>query len=147
MDGTQLSEVLDELPRGRTLFPYFKDRYALMLLAYAVGEGVAVAELKRRRVGALLDRPPVREVLAQRGDGRLSAADLAAHWPERPEAFLLTVTVWGCSPHSRAAREAWWQTSRPGWNIVLQLNFSTAYQQALAPVFSGEIDPLRVNNP
>lgn len=147
MDTAAVEEVLACLPAGRTLFPYYKDRYALMLLANAAGNGIGVAELKRRRIGALLGRPAVREVLARCGDGRLRADDLHGHWPAGHEQFLLTASRWGCGPHDREARLAWWQTSRPGWNLVLQLNFSTAYEQALAACLDGSRDPLGVNFP
>ena len=54
MDMEQATEIIECLPKGRTIFHYFKDRYALELLSYHVGAGKPVAEVKRSRYGRLL---------------------------------------------------------------------------------------------
>ena len=61
----------------------------------------------------------MRRVLADCGDGRLDKARLDAHWREPWFPFLLTVWLWGDDHWS-----SYEQTSRPGYNLVLRLNFS-----------------------
>ncbi|MCP5420505.1 MAG: hypothetical protein H6969_08465 [Gammaproteobacteria bacterium] len=128
-------EIIACLPEGRTLFYYFKDRYALMLLAWVVGDGMRVAELKGSRYAGLLDKPVVKRFLAGNGGNRVAAEALQACWPQPPEVFLLGLTIWGSE---RQRQRSWCQLSRPGFNLVLQLNFSNQhdrpYQRLVRPV-------------
>ena len=73
MEPQQLKEIVDILPKGRTLFRYFKDRYAFLLLARAaVGEADAgttsVSKLKRSPFARLLAKPAVQQWLAKQGN-------------------------------------------------------------------------------
>jgi len=121
MNKIDVEEVIDCLPKERTLFHYFKDRYALMLLAYVSGEGKSISEIKRSPYGGLLNKPLINALLKRQGNGELSAYDLSSAWPKNTYPFLLTVGVWG-------GRERWWyQTTRGGHNLVLQLNFSNKH--------------------
>ncbi len=128
MDRTLLDEVRGVLSHygddGRVLFPYFRDRYALMLLSWASGAGLGIGALKASRWARLLSRPPVREVLAHAGSGAVSAWDLGSVWPEH-HTFRLALGEW-------EGKDTWGQTSRAGWNLVLQLNFSGSHDQAYA---------------
>ena len=132
MDKSLVEEIRACLPRGRTLFHYFKDRYALMLLAWMVGEGAPLSRLRAGRAARLLQKPTVRELMAQLGNARLDRLSLASMWSPDTRTFLLTLDQWG----GRRAR--WFQTSRPGYNLVLQLNFSHghdgAYRELVRPV-------------
>ena len=47
MHQTQIKEIIGCLPKGRTLFSYFKDRYALMLLTHFIGSGKPMREIKQ----------------------------------------------------------------------------------------------------
>lgn len=121
MDKKQLDEIIDCLPKERTLFHYFKGRYALMLLQSVVGEGRAVSELKQSGFASLLDKPEVKQVLAQAGQGVISARFLDEYWLGETYAFVLTLGRWGGGQHR------WAQTSRRGYNLVLQMNFSNQH--------------------
>lgn len=123
MDKKLTEEVIACLPNGRTVFHYFKDRFALMLLRQLIGSGARVADLKSGRYGALLARPPVKRALAGCGRGWLDAQALDLVWGTDARAFLLTLGQWGGS------RSRWQQTSRRGWNLVLQLNFSSEHDR------------------
>ena len=131
MKRKDAEEIIACLPRGRTLFYYFKDRYALMLLADYVQEGKPVREVKASRFGRLLARPVVKGLVARLGDGVLTREALESVWPGRPECYLLTLDTWG---EERSRRWLWergdYQTTRRGANLVLQLNFSSKHNQA-----------------
>ena len=121
MDPPQVTEIIECLPKGRTKFHYFRDRYALDLLRWFVGRGKTVAEVKRSRYARLLAKPRVRALCARLPDGRVTPEHLLNAWAPRPLVFLLTLGRWGSRGH---AWRTWYQVSRPGENLVLQLNFS-----------------------
>ena len=125
MELREAQEIVLCLPRERTLFRYFKDRYALYLLGRAAGTGAHVRELKASRYAPLLRRTPVRELAARTPDGILSRDLLESVWPAQPEAYRLRLGIWG-------AEEEWHyaQISRPGVSLVLRLDFSSRHDRA-----------------
>ncbi len=123
MNRAELKEILRCLPRYRERFYYFKDRYALLLLALAVSGETSKKELGGSRFSKLLDKDVVKAVLAQRKGRALSASDFDAYWPSRYECYYLTLGTWG------SRRSSWNQTSRKGFNLVLQLNFSSKHDE------------------
>ncbi len=123
MEYTQLEEIIACLPKGRNKFYYFKDRYALMLLSMLTHQEKSIQELKKSPCKRLLDKPVVREILAKSGNGRLTESQLEAFWPTQYHCYLLTLGKWNGSGR-------WGQTSRRGWNLVLQLNFSAQHNRA-----------------
>ncbi len=134
MKLNEIKEIMACLPADRTKFYYFKDRYALMLLRYVVGEGKAVRDLKESRFNRLMAKPMVNRVIRTAGDGRLTADTLESVWPGAYHCYRLTLGIWGdCGGDARFYN----QTSRPGRNLVLQLNFSgrhnRAYSRMLKP--------------
>lgn len=133
MDKHQLNEIIDCLPKERTLFRYFKGRYALMLLKHVIGKGEKLSTLRKTPFCSLLEKPEVKQILAQAGKGLVTPAQLDGVWPSVYFDFLLTLGTWG----GRSYR--WNQTSRRGYNLVLQLNFSNqhdgAYQRMVKPKY------------
>ena len=103
-------DIMDCLSEGRTKFYYFKDRYALMLLSHIVGKGMAIRDLKESRFNRLIRKPVVRKLMEVVGDG-----------------YRLTLDIWG--DRDKDAR-FYNQTSRPGWNLVLQMNFSNRHNRS-----------------
>jgi len=134
MDKATVDEIIACLPKERTLFHYFRDRYALLLLAYAAGRGTAVSSLRASSFGQLLNKPVVRNLLAGQGGGTLGREQLENHWEEPLQTFLLTLGSWG------GRGGAWDQVSRPGHNLVLRLNFNhshdRSYQRLVRPRWS-----------
>ncbi len=124
MEYREAREVIACLPKDRTLFHYFKDQYALFLLEKAIGEGARVGELKSSRYAKLLQKPIVKELAANAPNGVLDAAVLGNVWPQPSEAYLLTLGLWGNRRYWRG-----YQISRPGVNLVLQLNFSMKHKR------------------
>lgn len=135
MDKTVLNEIMACLPRERTLFHYCRDRYAALLLHHFVGTGRRVGELKKSRAAGLLDKPSLRDYLAGLPDGLVTPRDLENFWPHPLESFILTVGHWGNSRRSR-----YYQTSRPGYNLVLQLNFSEKHGRRYRQLLESHLD-------
>ena len=125
MDITQANEIIACLPKGRTLFPYYKDRYAAMILEQVAGDGIPIARLKASRFGKLLNRPAIMQIVATKGDGVLAADDMLEIQPEEYQYYVLTLGLWGWKTRD----SCWQQTSRKGTNLVLQLNFSRDHDQ------------------
>ncbi len=123
-----VSAIRAALGSDRTLFHYFRDRYALMLLEWFVGEGKTVREVKRSRYGRLLQKPCVREWLARGGGDRLTPDRLAGIWPSRSESYVVTLDEWRETPGFRDREVD--QTTRRGSSLVLQLNFSRRHDVA-----------------
>lgn len=129
MESTEIEWVLArERP---AVFPYFKDRYALMLLAWACGDARPVRELKQSELSPLLSKRVVRDVAARAPDGVLSSDQLLGARTPDVEHYRVTFARWGAD---QAAD--WWpgwdQTTRPGQNLVVQLNFPRSH---LRPCF------------
>jgi len=118
MDKNLTSEIIDCFPKERTVFRYFKGRYALILLKNIIGEGQNVNKLRKTAYAGLLDKPEVKQVLALAGQGIVTPDLLNSVWPDDTFNFILTLGRWGTRCHRHD------QTSRRGYNLVLQLNFS-----------------------
>lgn len=132
MELQEVKEIIGCLAGERTKFYYFRDRYALMLLKDYVTEKVGknpitVAELKRSPYANLLNKSPVKQALAQSGNGLIFAEDLEMIWDENPLAFVVTLGHWG----SGKKHWRWEQMSRNGYHLVLQLNMATDHTQQL----------------
>lgn len=125
MYEAQLAELHAVFPEERVLFHYFKDRYALLLLAYFVGqEGKSIGAIKQSPLSGLLNKPTLKEVTKRCANGRLTQSDLLSVWPEQTLIYRLTLGEWG-----DRKRQRWQQTSRAGKNLVLQLNFSNRHNE------------------
>jgi hypothetical protein len=127
MKETQLEEILQCLSGERRLFPYFKDRYALLLLADIVGTaGKRVSELKSSCYHGLLEKEGVKRVL-QRAPGGLVTRDLLeSEWSASTRTYRLTLGSWGGSD---IKHNTYYQTSRAGKNLVLQMNFPFSHNR------------------
>lgn len=124
MDDRLLDEVIACLPRERTQFCYFKDQYAVYLLKQYLTTAISndIHSIKQSRLKKLLDKPLVKDTLKNSGNGRLEVAQLENLWSAQTEHYVLTLGRWG---HKK--RYDWNQTSRPGANLVLQLNLSNQF--------------------
>ncbi len=118
----EINEIKACLPKSRTLFYYFKDRYALELLADAVVKPKPMRELKQSPFAGLLRKPIVQDVVARYADGLVRPEALQAQWPVNPHAFVLSLGAWG---HKNSSDD--YQTSRKGYNLVLHMNFSNQH--------------------
>lgn len=117
MKQEEIDEIIDCLPKGKTYFHYFAEKYALMLLSWHAREGRPIRQIRQSNFARLLDKKAVRSVLPTLGDGVLKADSLGI-WPEMGECYFLTLgTIFEC------------QNSRKGQSLVLHLNFSSQHDQ------------------
>ncbi len=130
MNKPELDALIRRFPKERVLFHYFKDKYALNLLSYYVDEGKPIHEIKNSNYRGLLQKPLVKEVTSTLQDNLLTKEALQSYWPVHPEVYLLTLGRWG--DDSRWGLLDNKQTSRPGHNLVLQLNFSNKHNAPYA---------------
>ncbi len=121
MDKKLVNEIIACMPKERTIFRYFKGRYAFMLLNSIIGDGDTIANIKTTSFSSLLEKAEIKPALAMAGKGFITPKELQSIWPGDTYNFLLTVGRWGSNCHH------WDQTSRRGNNLVLQLNFSTQH--------------------
>ncbi|MCU7843235.1 MAG: hypothetical protein KZQ93_05280 [Candidatus Thiodiazotropha sp. (ex Monitilora ramsayi)] len=125
MDRNDIQELLACLSKERTLYRYCRDYYAVQLLKIAADRHGSIHALKGSRFGRLLNKPAMSPLLSRCGDGQISNNDLSGYWQEPGTTYLVTTGVWG----SRSGR--YQQTSRPGYNLVLRLNFNHQHDALL----------------
>lgn len=102
-------------------FNYFRDKYALQLLQYHVKDNTKIKDLKASKYQGLLQKPVIQGLLANCGDHTLYPKMLVAPLSCESKDFNYTLSKWGeFTPHRK---DSWFQTSRTGFNLVLQLNF------------------------
>ncbi|MEM1412043.1 MAG: hypothetical protein AAGH19_06755 [Pseudomonadota bacterium] len=122
MNTRELREVLPALERRVDLYPYRKDNYCLQLLRYGHGPSAAIAELRNGAFGRLMDKPAMRRLAGRCGNGRMDLAQQAMD-DGTEYVFRLSYGLYrGEGP--------WCQVSRPGYQLVVQLNFPQAHDVA-----------------
>ncbi len=124
MKRAELKEILQCLPKYKKRFYYFRDRYALLLLKLAIENTTTKKGLRSTRFSKLLDKDVVRAAIKQCRDSVYTSEDFDAYWPVHYECYYLTLGVWGSQKSSD-----WHQTSRTGYNLVLQMNFSSKHDE------------------
>ncbi len=117
-----IQEIRSVLPQDRTLFYYFKDRYALMLLERLMDESISISVLKQSRLAGLLSKPLFKSLLKCAGSGELTIEQMHALWPASTKVFSLTLDHWSGDGYGQ-------QTTRHEANLVLQLNFSNEHRE------------------
>ncbi|UZR95674.1 hypothetical protein [Chondrinema litorale] len=127
MELKEIEYIESCLDFGQKYFGYFKDRYALMLLSTRLRametENVKIADLKKSDIGFLLDKAPVKNIISRLPSKSVNAETFSNIWPEEFLHFSLELGRWG-EFVSKHRKDSWYQTSRPGYNLVLRLNFS-----------------------
>jgi hypothetical protein len=136
MQLAEAQQIVATLRRARPRLRYFAHRYAAWLLARAAGEGTSTRALKGSGHGRHLQNLLVQRVAARAGDGVLTRDALEAAEPNGAEVYRIGLTTWG--PRRGVGwHQGYYQTSRPGTNVVLLLNFSrrhnAAYRRCLDP--------------
>jgi hypothetical protein len=117
MTSTEVEWILSRHGQEATTYTYFRDKYALLLAAWATGEGQRVTDFKRGRLAGLLQKDILKQHCARHAV--LREADLLAHAaPGEGWTLRRTLSYWG-------EAGCWWgaQTSREGYNLVLRLDF------------------------
>lgn len=127
MDINLVREVIECLPEDRSIFHYYKDKYAVYLLEQYLSKRKAqsIRQVRESKVGKLLNKPIVCDILKHAGKGELTSQHFAYFWPHETEKYVLTLGQWG-----NKQNYGWNQTSRPGSNLVLQLNYNGKFDRA-----------------
>ena len=125
MDGKLVRAILNRAATERVLFRYFKDRYALLLLALAAGDGRRLSDLRKGPLGRLFRKQVVNQILGQEPVLERQPELLRSYWVEDALCYRLSLGCWG------SAKGGLWydQTSRRGYNIVLLLNYSSEHDE------------------
>ncbi len=135
----QAKEIMACLPQGRTLFHYSKDDYAFWLLKQWSQNEQDIHNLKSSRARKLLDKPIIKQCIAQYGQGCVTSDSL----PERQylrntHTYRLTLDTWGDNLD-------YWrmnQVTRKGVSLVLQLNLNQTHKMKLDQCYQeSEHDP------
>lgn len=131
MKRESLQFIQAVLPKGRTVFYDFVDRYALLLLEQELRAGRrAIADLKRGALAPLLQKPCIRNIMSSVGRNWLESGDLILGWPTSYDGYRLTLGSWP-DLHEKPSRR-WSQVTRWGWSLVLQLNLPESHKRELA---------------
>lgn len=123
MEHQEVEEIIDCLPKGEMAFYYFKDRYALLLLELVLDRPMTKRELKHTAFSQLLEKSVIKSVLREQRGKPLTGETFKWSVFGDPQAYNLSLSTWG------SKRATWVQTTRRGYNLVLQLNFSQAHDQ------------------
>ncbi|MFC4992898.1 hypothetical protein [Rubritalea tangerina] len=135
MKQSDLEELIDCLPSGRSLYTYGKDWYAIELLKYQITQPTRIQQLRESRFGKLMQKPKVRQWLGALGGSTIAPQDINLIYPEEAETFRLAVDSF----------DGWIQTTRKNkqcWNLVLQLNLNESDAR-----FLDQYNVLRENDP
>jgi hypothetical protein len=89
-----------------------------------------IERLRKSPFGRLLNKPLLKPVLAACGDGNIQRHHIASQWGDPTLFFLLTVGLWGGKQ-----QRAYFQTSRPGYNLVLRLNFTQDHDRRFRKLY------------
>ena len=122
-------EVVACLRGERTLYHYFPDRYAFMLLGWAAGDGTRLDALRKGTYAPLLQKPAVRDLLSGCGGALVDHQRFDSYWPAQTTSFVLGLDHWHGLQTSRSGAG--------GHNLVLQLNFSREHMLVLEKRFGG----------
>lgn len=142
MQISELNHLLDALPKEPVSFQYFADRYALMLLEWAAGDGRSIQELKSTQLEQLLRKDSVRQRLAKAHGGKLNRK-LLTELPPKYHEYRLTWGRWEVDDDD----DEWvdLQMSRACANLSLQINFPETHDDFFGGMLSGSPDnPFRV---
>ncbi|MEO1198279.1 MAG: hypothetical protein AAFX39_03440 [Pseudomonadota bacterium] len=130
MQARVLEEILQTQPESRLLFRYANGGYAPKLLYWLVGEGVRVQALKASAFKPLVAQPALTPALAAAGSGFLKRQHLSLCDTADALIYRLGLGAWRHKGQG-------FQMSRPGHQLVLQLNFTgehdMAYRSTLRP--------------
>ncbi len=142
MNKNEIKEIIACLPKERTLYRYHKDAYAVNLLKRFIKRTgtQSLSSIRQSRVGKLLSKPLLTEFLASVGDKKITVEKLSTLWSDSYENYVLTLDSWG-----QNRSYGYEQVSRPGANLVLQLNFSTEHDEIFKQKVFDDLDEFQMH--
>lgn len=139
MDRQLVEEIIACLSGQRNLYYYYRDRYSLGLLRHMsryASKGLNVAALKNSDYAPLLQKPRIKTILATLGKNQPTEEYWSGYdYDQKQEMFVLTLGLWG---GEKRKEWSWKQTSRFGYNLVLQMNFSSEHDAQYAKLQTEE---------
>jgi len=122
---------------------YFKDKYALDLANILLDryQEVRIGDLKKSRFAFLLQKPPIKELVSSTGRNTISKTDLHSMTTLEGIGFFYSISEWGKYVAHR--NNSYYQTSRPGINVVLRLNFDLKHNR----MYNSLIKPDKTSHP
>ena len=106
-------------------FRYHKDQYPLDLLTLYLKHPQHISQVRKSPLGHFLQKPTVKKILASQGHAQLKAETFMDHADEKTRDFNYTIGTWG--RYEKHFNNPYYQTSRGGVNLVLQLNFDPVH--------------------
>ncbi|WKN46001.1 hypothetical protein [Tunicatimonas pelagia] len=135
MNTSLLNLIKKTVDVNHLAYYYFKDKYAIDLLSYTLAEEMSIHQLKKSKWGFLLQKEVLQKVTSHLSNQRLNREQLRYFWAADSQHYTLSIGQWG--KNSKHRNDDWYQTSRPGINLVLQLNFgkehNNCYYQLIRP--------------
>lgn len=135
MNIQEIDFLLSIYKNEQTPFWYYRDKYAVQLLTYFLGAEMKMNALKTSSHQNFLTKPPLKEITANLSNNCLKKADLHEYLPKDWLNFNLTYHRWG--GYEKYPKHSWYQTTRPGYSFVIQLNFDTkhdtVYHELICP--------------
>ena len=117
MKAELLEEIINCLPKGKTHFIYFHGAYVVKMLSMLLPAKTNLKAIKSTPFSVLLKQPIIKPLVSSCGDGYIKRSDIECLWQEPRLDFLLSLDRWQAKGFG-----GWYQSSRTGDNLVLQLN-------------------------
>lgn len=136
MDKQTINEILEVCGEPKR-FHYYKDKHLLNALLLENKTHYKIADIKGSKASALLQKAWFKKAfMANSGSGIISRQDLLSYLPADAKHFNTTLGEWG-EDANKHNKDKWYQTSRSGYSLVVQLNFCSEhnyrYFQLLKP--------------
>lgn len=124
MDSSTIDELLEVFSAHQTFY-YYKDKFVIDRILRSGQEQINTQTLRNAGLLQCANNALVKKLLTM-AQGALLPQDLYSYWPEDGLCFNITFGKWGEAP-LKGRKADWYQTSRSGYSLVLQLNFSTEH--------------------
>ena len=140
MNSNEQSFVMDVYGQKALPYIYYKDKFAVQQLEFFLEQsqcdaGQSISDLKKSNQAFLLDKPALKSICSGAGSKKLDVNTLQNYLPDDYLPFSITFDTWGA--YTKHRKYNWYQTTRPGYSLVLQLNFTqphdVKYYQLIKP--------------
>lgn len=138
MKTTTVDWVLECIDTRQKYFNYSKGQYVYYLLKTALKKGdISKKDLLGSSFGFLMNKPEIKRLTKNIGSG-LITLDFLAFEEQEGKNFGVSLGRWG--EHKSHRNASFYQTSCPGENLVLQLNFDVEHDVKYHKVFNVKED-------
>ncbi len=134
MEQEQLADILACLDQKKWIVNFYEDCYAVFVLHHWLmkrGGTAPVRSIKASPMAKLLNKPILKQLTAKAQD--ISTDMLEQIWSTQCEPLVITLGKWGQGRNGYGLSD---QTSRPGTNLVLQVNLSNQWNRSLQRALS-----------